>query len=59
MRILKDFKVPDFKFPKLKMKDIEDIEEVKVDYERLQKKQIIAQKRKESIVRPSSPVTGR
>lgn len=47
MRILKDFKVPDFKFPKLQMKDIEDIDEVKVDYERLQKKQIIAQKRKQ------------
>ena len=47
MRILKDFKVPDFKFPKLQMKDIENIEEVKVDYERLQKKQIIAQKRKQ------------
>lgn len=47
MRILKDFKVPDFKFPKLQMKGIENIEEVKVDYERLQKKQIIAQKRKQ------------
>ena len=47
MRILKDFKVPDFKFPKLQMKDIENIEEVKVDYERLQKKQIIEQKRKQ------------
>jgi len=47
MRILKDFKVPDFKFPKLKMNDIENIQEVKVDYKRLQKKQIIAQKRKQ------------
>ena len=41
MRILKDFNIPDFKFPKLQMKGIENIEEVKVDYERLKKKQII------------------
>jgi len=47
MRILKDFKIPNFKFDKIKMKDIENIEEVKVDYEKLQKKQIIAQKRKD------------
>ena len=47
MRILRDFKVPNFKFKKIKMKDVENIEEVKVDYERLQKKQIIAQKRKD------------
>lgn len=47
MRILPDFKIPNFKFPKIKMKDIENIEEVKVDYERLQKKQIIAEKRKQ------------
>ena len=39
MRILKDFKVPDFKFPKIKMKDVEEIEEVKVDYEALKNKQ--------------------
>ena len=47
MRILKDFKIPNFKFDKIKMKDIENIEEVKVDYEKLQKKQIITQKRKD------------
>ena len=47
MRILKDFKVPDFKFPKLQMKDIENITEVKVDYKRLEKKKIIEQKRKQ------------
>ena len=47
MRILKDFKIPNFKFKKIKMKDVENIEEVKVDYERLQKKQAIAQKRKQ------------
>lgn len=39
MRILKDFKIPDFKFPKLKMKNVENIDEVKVDYEALAKKQ--------------------
>ena len=47
MRILKDFKIPNFKFDKIKMKDIENIEEVKVDNERLQKKQIITEKRKD------------
>ncbi len=47
MRILKDFKIPNFKFKKIQMKDVENIEEVKVDYERLQKKQVIAQKRKQ------------
>lgn len=47
MRILPDFKIPNFKFQKIKMKDIEHIEEVKVDYEKLQKKQILAQKRKQ------------
>ncbi len=39
MRILKDFNIPDFKFPKLKMKNVENIDEVKVDYEALAKKQ--------------------
>lgn len=47
MRILKDFKIPNFKFKKIQMKDVENIEEVKVNYERLQKKQVIAQKRKQ------------
>ena len=37
MRILKDFKVPDFKFPKFKMKGLSNIEEMKVDYESLEK----------------------
>ena len=39
MRILKDFNIPDFKFPKLKMKNVENIDEVKVDYEAITKKQ--------------------
>lgn len=39
MRILKDFKVPDFKFPKFKMKGLSDIEEMNVDYDELKKQQ--------------------
>ena len=39
MRILKDFKIPKFKFRKIKMKNVENIEEVNVDYEELKKKQ--------------------
>lgn len=37
MRILKDFKVPNFKFKKIKMKNVEELEEVKVNYEELKK----------------------
>lgn len=37
MRILKDFKVPDFKFPKFKMKGLSNIEEMKVDYDSIPK----------------------
>lgn len=39
MRGLRDFKVPNFKFPKLKMKELSKIGEVKVDYEALKKAQ--------------------
>lgn len=39
MRILKDFKMPDLKFPKFKMKEVSEIEEVKVDYEAVKKAQ--------------------
>ena len=39
MRILKDFKIPNFKFPKLKMKELSEIEELKVDYEAVKKEQ--------------------
>ena len=35
MRILPEFKIPDFKFPKFKMNNIDNIEEMKVDYEAL------------------------
>ena len=37
MRSLRDFKVPNFKFPKFKMKDISEIEEINMDYETLEK----------------------
>ena len=32
MRILKEFKIPDFKFPKFKMDGLEKIDEMKVEY---------------------------
>jgi long-chain acyl-CoA synthetase len=35
MRILNDFKLPNFKFSKIKMENIEDIENMKVDYEKV------------------------
>ena len=37
MRILKDFKIPNFKFPKFKMDSVTEIEEMKLDYNELQK----------------------
>lgn len=37
MRILKEFKIPDFKFPKFKMKGLSEIEEMKVDYDTIKK----------------------
>ena len=37
MRILKDFKIPNFKFPKFHMKEVSEIDEVNVDYEKLKK----------------------
>lgn len=39
MRILKDFKIPDFKFPKMKMEGIENIEEVNVNYEKVEQQE--------------------
>ena len=35
MRILKDFKIPNFKLKKIEMNDIPDIEKVKIDYEKV------------------------
>ena len=39
MRILRDFKVPDFKFPKFKMDGLSKLEEMNVDYDSIQKQQ--------------------
>ncbi len=46
MRILKDFKVPDFKFPKFHMKELSEIDEVKVDYEKVKKAEENQKKKK-------------
>ena len=35
MRILRDFKLPDFKFPKMKMEGMENIQEMKVNYDEI------------------------
>ncbi len=37
MRILKDFEIPKFKFKKIQMKNVENIDEVKVNYDELKK----------------------
>ena len=39
MRGLGDFKVPNFKFPKFKMKELSQIDEVNLDYDSIQKVQ--------------------
>ena len=44
MRILKDFKVPNFKFPKMKMKNVENLDDV--NYEELKEKNTSKQKNK-------------
>jgi len=49
MRMLNDFKIPKFKFKKIKMKNIENIEEVKVDYEELKNKQETLSKEKNKV----------
>ena len=49
MRILPDFKVPNFKFQKIKMKDVENIDEVKVDYDKIKEKQENTKGKKEYI----------
>ena len=46
MRILPEFKVPNFKFKKIKMKNVESIDEVKVDYQELNKKQETSKNKK-------------
>lgn len=39
MRILKDFKIPNFKFKKIEMNDIPEIDNMKVDYEKVKEEQ--------------------
>ena len=39
MRILKDFKIPDFKFKKIEMNDIPNVEDVKVDFSKVMEAQ--------------------
>ncbi|MGN1298935.1 MAG: AMP-binding protein [Candidatus Scatovivens sp.] len=42
MRILKEKKIPGMKFSKIKMKDLEDIQELKIDYSKInQEKQMV------------------
>ena len=53
MRILKDFKMPNFKFPKIEMKGIENIDEVKVDYDALKKKNETVSKVKQKGYEPT------
>ena len=36
MRILKEFKIPDFKFPKMKMEGMENIQEMNVNYDEIE-----------------------
>lgn len=40
MRGLRDFKVPDFKFPKFKMRDISEIEEMNMSNEEIEKQRM-------------------
>ena len=40
MRILKDFKIPNFKFPKLKMEGISEIEEMTIEEHKEKNKNI-------------------
>ncbi len=39
MRILRDFKIPNFKFKKIKMDNIPDMDNVKVDYDKVKEQQ--------------------
>lgn len=46
MRILKDFKIPNFKFPKFHMKELSEIDEMKIDYEQVKKAEEMQNKKK-------------
>ena len=49
MRILKDFKIPNFKFPKLKMDNLSKIDNVEVNYEDVKKAEEYKKRRKKDI----------
>ena len=40
MRIIRDFKMPNLKFKKIEMNDIPNMEDVKVDYEKVKESDI-------------------
>jgi len=46
LRILKDVKIPNFKFPKFKMKGLSEIEEMNVDYDTIKKAEEMQNKRR-------------
>ena len=50
MRGLRDFKVPDFKFPKFKMRDISEIEEMNMSNEEIEKQKEERKKDKKEYV---------
>lgn len=50
MRILKDFKIPNFKFPKLKMDNLSKIDNVEVNYEDVKKAEEYKKRRKKKII---------
>lgn len=49
MKGLRDFKVPNFKFPKFKMKDISEIEEMNINYDEIEKNKDKKKDKKEFI----------
>ena len=49
MRILKDLRLPNFKFPKIKMDDIQELDNVKLDYEKVKEAE---EKRKKQKIEP-------
>lgn len=50
MRILKDFKIPNFKFPKLKMDNLSKIDNVEVNYEDVKRQKNIKKEEKKKII---------
>ena len=50
LRILKDFKIPNFKFPKLKMDNLSKIDNVEVNYEDVKRQKNIKKEEKKKII---------